>query len=401
MSREKIALNIEELRYMHEVAGCNSTQGRIQDKNQGEKSGSQNRFYEALIPHAPHLAPHAIPRGGGGLEILPSKPTQAGTEMMGADMKAGASTQAGEQANIRDTKRGANIKNRPAIIAGNGPSLARIDYTRLPRDFDVYRCNQFYFEEKYYLGKRVQGVLFHPDLFFAQYHTLKTLEARGEYEFGEIYCNRIFGREAPLMAHPLFGMIFPDALETYRLLEPHSEIYVFLKYQDMYFNRCPTSGVVAVLLAALQGYREMHLIGIDFYEGGDYAFDAKKENLLKLMPNCKKGAKTKYHSKGLDLKVLEMAREYFDLKLYNLALEDSPIGLPRSPVVNSGFILEDKPLDSIKDIIPPEVIDPLECYGDGLDVLREVHYTTKRNTFLRCYLDIKRIFRAIWQAIAR
>ena len=145
----------------------------------------------------------------------------------------------------------------------------------------------------------------------------------------------------------------------------------------------------------------MHLIGIDFYEGGDYAFDAKKENLLKLMPNCKKGAKTKYHSKGLDLKVLEMAREYFDLKLYNLALEDSPIGLPRSPVVNSGFILEDKPLDSIKDIIPPEVIDPLEYYGDGLDVLREVHYTTKRNTFLRCYWDIKRIFRAIWQAIAR
>lgn len=70
MSREKIALNIEELRYMHEVAGCNSTQGRIQDKNQGEKSksqgASQNRFYEALIPHAPHLAPHAIPRGGGG-----------------------------------------------------------------------------------------------------------------------------------------------------------------------------------------------------------------------------------------------------------------------------------------------------------------------------------------------
>ena len=56
MSREKIALSIEELRYMHEVAGCNSTQGRI-----------QNRFYEALIPHAPHLAPHAIPRGGGGI----------------------------------------------------------------------------------------------------------------------------------------------------------------------------------------------------------------------------------------------------------------------------------------------------------------------------------------------
>ena len=67
MSREKIALNIEELRYMHEVAGCNSTQGRI-----------QNRFYEALIPHASHLAPHAIPRGGGGWKSYLLSPHKRG-----------------------------------------------------------------------------------------------------------------------------------------------------------------------------------------------------------------------------------------------------------------------------------------------------------------------------------
>ena len=85
---------------------------------------------------------------GGGGRILHSK-----TRKEGANMKA-------------------SVKNRPAIIAGNGPSLARIDYTRLPQEFDVYRCNRFYFEEKYYLGKRVQGVLFHPDLFFAQYLSL-------------------------------------------------------------------------------------------------------------------------------------------------------------------------------------------------------------------------------------
>ena len=90
MSREKIALSIEELRYMHEVAGCNSTQGRIQDKNQGEKSKSQgasqcgsqnriqNRFYEALIPHAPHLAPSAIPRGGGGWKSYLLSPHKRG-----------------------------------------------------------------------------------------------------------------------------------------------------------------------------------------------------------------------------------------------------------------------------------------------------------------------------------
>ena len=83
MSREKIALSIEELRYMHEVAGCNSTQGRIQDKNQGAIQGGsqsriQNRFYEALIPYTPHLAPHAIPRGGGGWKSCLLSPHKRG-----------------------------------------------------------------------------------------------------------------------------------------------------------------------------------------------------------------------------------------------------------------------------------------------------------------------------------
>ncbi|EAH6454264.1 alpha-2,3-sialyltransferase, partial [Campylobacter jejuni] len=47
---------------------------------------------------------------------------------------------------------------KKVIIAGNGPSLKEIDYSRLPNDFDVFRCNQFYFEDKYYLGKKCKAV---------------------------------------------------------------------------------------------------------------------------------------------------------------------------------------------------------------------------------------------------
>lgn len=39
------------------------------------------------------------------------------------------------------------------IIAGNGPSLQSINYQRLPKKYDIFRYNQFYFEDKYYLGK--------------------------------------------------------------------------------------------------------------------------------------------------------------------------------------------------------------------------------------------------------
>lgn len=41
----------------------------------------------------------------------------------------------------------------PIVIAGNGPSLAQIDYSRLPQDFDVFRCNQY----KYFLEKKIKG----------------------------------------------------------------------------------------------------------------------------------------------------------------------------------------------------------------------------------------------------
>ncbi|EAJ8474776.1 alpha-2,3 sialyltransferase, partial [Campylobacter upsaliensis] len=49
---------------------------------------------------------------------------------------------------------------KKAIIAGNAPSLKNIDYTLLPQDYDVFRCNQFYLEDKYYLGKKLKAVFF-------------------------------------------------------------------------------------------------------------------------------------------------------------------------------------------------------------------------------------------------
>lgn len=58
------------------------------------------------------------------------------------------------------------------IIAGNGPSLKEIDYSRLPNDFDVFRCNQFYFEDKYYLGKKCKAVFYNPIFFFLNNTTL-------------------------------------------------------------------------------------------------------------------------------------------------------------------------------------------------------------------------------------
>ena len=303
------------------------------------------------------------------------------------------------------------MRKYSAVIAGNGPSLARIDYARLPQEFDVYRCNQFYFEEKYYLGKRVQGVLFHPDIFYEQYYTLKNLEARGEYEFEEIYCNRMFGGVEVIKGFSCFNVMHPGVLETYKLVERYPKIHELLRYRDLYFNECPTSGVMLLLIAAIRGYKEMHLIGIDFYEGGDYAFEFRKSNIMELMPSFKKRAATHYHSKELDLKIIALIQEYFDLKLYSLSLDENSMGLQRSPIVGNAFILEDKPQDSIEDIMIPPLENPYrDIEALPLKTMKNVHMELEGvhaaledickelrcNVFKRWYLDMRRIFTKIF-----
>ncbi|MPV79156.1 alpha-2,3-sialyltransferase [Campylobacter hepaticus] len=75
------------------------------------------------------------------------------------------------------------------IIAGNGPSLKTINYQRLPKEYDVFRCNQFYFEDKYHLGKNIKAVFFNPGVFLEQYHTTKQLQFNNEYTIDKIICS--------------------------------------------------------------------------------------------------------------------------------------------------------------------------------------------------------------------
>ena len=77
--------------------------------------------------------------------------------------------------------------NKYAIVAGNAPSLAEIDYNRLPLDYDVFRCNQFYFEDKYYLGKNIKAVTFATQTFAEQIYTTLELNRRSEYNIESIF----------------------------------------------------------------------------------------------------------------------------------------------------------------------------------------------------------------------
>lgn len=198
------------------------------------------------------------------------------------------------------------MQKNNVIIAGNGPSLKEIDYLKLPDDFDVFRCNQFYFEDKYYLGKKCKAVFYNPSLFFEQYYTLKHLIANQEYETELIICSNF--NQAHLESENFrksFYDYFPDAYLGCDFFKQLKEFDAYFKFHEIYLNQRITSGIYMCAVAIALGYKEIYLTGIDFYQNGSsYAFDTKQENLLKLAPNFKNDNSQYIYKTALQIKVI-------------------------------------------------------------------------------------------------
>ncbi|MGX3011207.1 alpha-2,3-sialyltransferase [Helicobacter sp. 23-1044] len=265
---------------------------------------------------------------------------------------------------------------KSAIIAGNAPSLAQIDYSRLPLNFEVFRCNQFYFEKKYYLGKKVRAVCFANQALFEQIYTMLLLNNRGEYSVDSAFLNNFyaFGLEGAEFSQnmEIFTSAFRQNIFINRIFDgAHShKIAEFLEFavlNQLYNFAHPTSGIWLCAIAVALGFREIYIAGIDFYRGEKvYAFDTLARNFCSFDTNMRDYITAReqhnaphtegYHSKAFDLQCLEFLAKHYGAKFYSLCPQ-SPISqnLPLAPKTNNSFIPQDKPKDFINDVqIPPK-----------------------------------------------
>ncbi|EAJ3506410.1 alpha-2,3-sialyltransferase, partial [Campylobacter coli] len=131
-----------------------------------------------------------------------------------------------------------NNQEKNVLIAGNGPSLKEIDYRRLPDKYDVFRCNQFYFEEKYYLGKNIKSVFFNPGFFFEQYYTSMQLILKKEYFIENIICSTF---DLNFIDNSFFLKSFynwfPEAYLGHEILNKLKDFYNYIKYNEIYYNQ--------------------------------------------------------------------------------------------------------------------------------------------------------------------
>ncbi|EAI4335337.1 alpha-2,3 sialyltransferase [Campylobacter jejuni] len=248
---------------------------------------------------------------------------------------------------------------KKAIIAGNGPSLLSIDYSRLPKNYDLFRTNQFYFEDKYYLGKKVNFAFSNPGVFIEQYYTLNNLIYNNEYQIDNILC-ATFNLDHMVEKQFIdkFNDYFPKATLAYKYLQQLQDFHVFIKFNEIYKDRRITSGVYMCAVAIALGYKELYLTGVDFYDNTlkEYAFKHKQKNIIKLAPAFNNtNSKYNKHSKEMDLEALEFLQNKYNAKLYTLnpkSVLSQYIDL--APYCDNAFLLENKPNNYTKDILIPK-----------------------------------------------
>ena len=135
-----------------------------------------------------------------------------------------------------------------------------------------------------------------------------------------------------------------------------SEFNALHKFYALYYEKRFTTGILMMIVALAQGYREIYLAGIDFYEAGglSYAFDMSgKSNLAEKMPTfTQEGFRDEVHEKNVDIEALKLALSLKDVKLYSLTPQSSLAELiPLAPRQDTSFTLVDKPQGYICDFM--------------------------------------------------
>lgn len=242
------------------------------------------------------------------------------------------------------------------IIAGNGPSVKSINYHRVPKEFDVFRTSQFFFEDKYYLGKNVTGYFMGNPAVENLFITSYILEQREEYFFDERYFSG--GRLWEYQEYTKYiERFYPCINIAYDYFTKNKKILELINFYFIYNKKYPTTGIIMLFTAVVLGYKEIYLTGIDFFEHGvEYLFDIDKQsNFYQYIDRVADFSKVleECHDMDIDKASIQLISQMNDISLYSIS-ENSPINhiISLAPIQNdTPYIPEEKPQNYTHDWI--------------------------------------------------
>ena len=145
------------------------------------------------------------------------------------------------------------------LIVGNGHSYAEIDYRRLPSEYKIMRFNDFYKEDKYYIGKRVDYCLCYSkqlEQIYYRWRTLNNMKVDG-YEIdiiNGIYATVLFEQNKH----------FPSVKMATHLIQQNIAIAEFRSFYEYYHEQYLPTGIQGIALAEVLGFDNIYIAGFDF-----------------------------------------------------------------------------------------------------------------------------------------
>lgn len=213
-----------------------------------------------------------------------------------------------------------NKIKHPLVIVCNGPSMRTIEYDRVPEDPALFRLNWFFLEEDYYFGR-------HADAYFWSIYndvlqdTLYQIIKKKLYHLDTFFCpmplmdnNRKKRKELDQLHHDFFQPRF----DHWKIISLVPELSRIMMSRPM-----PTTGLQALATGLILGFREIHIIGMDFYQSSKkrYAYNipsfvSKRMTAVHFSPGYEK----KSHSFEIDLRTWDTIIACFpDSKIYSLS----------------------------------------------------------------------------------
>ncbi|MEL7165874.1 MAG: alpha-2,3-sialyltransferase [Pseudomonadota bacterium] len=204
------------------------------------------------------------------------------------------------------------------VVAGNGPSLARIAPGTVLASDRIIRTNSFFFEPRYFLGRRVDLAMMGGDPRVAPFVFETLWQCRGDYDLAR------WSSHDPSVVragHRRFGQRYVrmPALDT--PLENR------LPALSARFEADPTTGVRAALMAYGLGARQIIVTGVDLYTTPDARYTyAPGQNYRTLMGSDigHRGMDLRLHTPDLDRAVLALLAQEDGLRLHR-AQTDGPL----------------------------------------------------------------------------
>lgn len=208
--------------------------------------------------------------------------------------------------------------NQDCYVVGNGPSSSEVRLNDEQKASSViFRANWFFLEEEKLYGARVDGFFWSVDNAGLR-DNLKELQRLDKYSIDAFF--------QPFQASDIRERVVTQSsidlmpnFDHWALIASNPTLARFMMGRPL-----PTQGMQMIAVAAILGFKKIHICGIDLYSdlSKRYAWDVPDSVRAHLEDKDVEAGYEKKHSLDLDLHFLRAVREHYDFELIGLSRMD-------------------------------------------------------------------------------